>query len=772
MARPQPAFWVTLSADVRRDWSNRPLADEYFREGRIISGAVISRQASDKDGNWVRSRTNVELVDYDALVRILLDVDEFEYLMNRQGLFFIQDEDGRRAGDLPFHVFTGVAREPQVTPGMKASITFDDWIGSSLSPFNPAKKFPTAKLTKGMFPDLPNDLDGAVQRLICGIVSVYGEKDAQGTLIPEGAIIPQWVGKRILVDDGSEAPPTAVPVYLKPPVLSVSVTGSGASQEVKCAVVAFTRNGSTTISNVITVPNYPKDPSTSYYASWSWTTPADQAQYEDQIIRYGIYAWRTAQDTRWHMLDANVDEAAPPPNQFYVHNGEPPGDDNFGKMMYPEPPTVNTAQVGVTVGGSSGPQSFEWDVLFVCGHALNPDYIMNYYWPVWNDGGEVFSEPIPEGGFGVDILAPGKTGWPHPTPYVDILDSVTGKTYRCTILYVRGPRADKHREGAAYFSLDTCGMEDVGDGTGLPIRRGFFLLQHLMSEFVAANDGDGYLAGLWQGVPFFAIDPALPMIDTDSVQTAQAQSVEWIGGLGYVLDFVIDSESTVGALVQRFNVNLGSMAFTNTRGQFAVKVFDDTASATDGNEYRQGIEFNSLGRTEIAYNELENRIFYSLGKDPRTGTYSIRNRKAFAQDSHDQYKEWYDVTLEFDLSRDLATSDDVVARRLMRNKFRPLYQSYPTNLIHYRDDIGSQVRLTHKQGMGATGYNQRPFVVVGLDLDCRRGQYVARARDFRRVLASGMSALGDETDPNYTAFVLGDETSTSLPSGGGAMELR
>lgn len=68
---------------------------------------------------------------------------------------------------------------------------------------------------------------------------------------------------------------------------------------------------------------------------------------------------------------------------------------------------------------------------------------------------------------GIDVMVPGYPNYVRSTTYEDLL--FEGETIRVTDFWVRGPLLDEHLSGTVSITFNAIGIEDRGDGTGLPI---------------------------------------------------------------------------------------------------------------------------------------------------------------------------------------------------------------------------------------------------------------------------------------------------------------
>src|SRR5688500_2448498 len=138
-ARLEPRRWVEFvlepfpdngspSSAVTYRWSTRPLAGDFFVEGRIpIDGwDVIDRKSSSMAGEYHIDSASVILNDTDGLVRSLLYDVTTQWFINREGAFKLLSESAFAAGLTPRLLFGGRCYDVQLQDNRRARIEFED----------------------------------------------------------------------------------------------------------------------------------------------------------------------------------------------------------------------------------------------------------------------------------------------------------------------------------------------------------------------------------------------------------------------------------------------------------------------------------------------------------------------------------------------------------------------------------------------------------------------------------------------------------------------
>lgn len=760
--RIQPNFWVeghlprhpsSAGTDTIR-WSDIPRADATFKEGRVRAFGTFDRSASDNDGSPVRSRASIDYSDADNLIRTMLADPQKRYLLSKEVSLFLQSESARLAGATPDRLFTGVIRETPLVERLQGRLVLDDWLMSRASPFSADRKLGAHRLlTRDLFPEMPRELIGTMQRWILGEVSDAGLTAADGTSASVGAVVCPWVGGVFLASDGGPIPAGIVPEYLQAPSnLVATVNGTPGATTYMYGISGVTRTGETNMT-VVVVTNGPATLDDTNNITLTWDDPAAHA---DQLIAYRV-SGRLTLDRHLEFL-TNGGTYSDPENTWT--------DTGVRSPRSPGGNTVNTATIQVVIPDRTAVTAEVWQTFFVCGHAVNPAAMHTLYGPVWAEGQEPYRAVLDEGVFGVDVLAPGRPGWPHANDYVDVTDLRSGKVHRCTLMYARGPRAHYAAEGRAGFAWNMCGVEENGDGTGEPIRNAFYLWQFVLSVLAAENDGEGYYTGLYSGLPYFKIDPTLAMIDTDSVQAAQDFSAELVGPPGYRLDTILDEEITVAEFQRRFNTALETMSYINRFGQAAIIIPDMNADGVSGNHYREGIEIIRLSPPEVDDSIVENFQKYVYYYNFEKGEFRGDPETLEHLDSQEAYLGGVRPSplLELKLLSDRTTAQNAMARRRTNRAYQRVWQSVVTDLRGLREEIGNQVLITHREGLGVSGWEAAPFIITRITTNADLGEVTLRGFWVGGMVGLMAPLLADADGPN--AMELGDSDSSSAPPTG------
>lgn len=192
---------------------------------------------------------------------------------------------------------------------------------------------------------------------------------------------------------------------------------------------------------------------------------------------------------------------------------------------------------------------------------------------------------------GVDVMVPGYANYVRSTPYEDLL--FEGEVTRVTDFWVRGPLLAEHLSGTVTITFNAIGIEDKGDGSGLPIT------DYFMAEYwwwvncaivhTRAPGGFGF-EGLWPQTDgdIAAIGAAWSdgtyKVNGQSFVDAQAWSRTIVTN-GYKISAYFGGSNASGMrdVAQMFNDNAGGpivRTYITEHGQIAKWFLDIYASTT------------------------------------------------------------------------------------------------------------------------------------------------------------------------------------------------
>lgn len=692
--------YPTATATTYR-WAPRPFADAgSWKEGRLVSRGPIERALSDDDGHYQVSTLRVTLDDQDGLIRGLLAANTTQWFTGREASYYLLSEAGRRASTTPRTLFRGRVSDVQLLPNRQIAIDVQDLVGSAFSNFNLDK---TIGIPLGSeHTALPEDSIGKIYPIIYGEHSDRGAVDENGDSAEKG-LLP-------VIDTGDYHPfgedvPTT---YVTPPRnCTATLIGAGSgSRTYYYAITAVTNFGETTISNIASVSGCPDSLDSATYVEVTWDPPATGSAY---VIAYKVYGRSTNPPSK--RLDTMNNGGTFVSPEVIYRDGRQGSRTDFDTEKSPGPPKTNTAVLEGT--------NMAWGRLLV---GLGAVTVHQVYGSDLADG--TAPKRVALDIDGTDLVTANSVSWPHPDPYIEL------GGIRQTVIYLRGPRLQAHRDGQVTIAVNACGYEDVGDGSGTLIDQAFYQGQHFINEHILKDDGTGYRTGAWG--PLEAYSNGDEQIKTSAFTAAQDLSIARIGGLGYLGAWTIHEPTTVREWVRRFNVTFDCFLGANHHGQILVALIDERATPTAGRHYRDRIDMVSLSDQRFDHDAIETAISYDYDYDTDSQAFRIVDRYLEDTDATAALKGLRQgAKQELFYTRDGATAYDTRLRRLFRHKRAPRYVSVTTNYLGVEEELSDQIRLTHYDGLGATGDVNTPGFIRKHRID--RGTTTLEMLDLRRM---------------------------------------
>lgn len=682
-------------------WATKPLADAgAFKEGRLLSVSPIDRACTDPDGNYQVGRTTVVVDDRDGLIRSLLDSGQVtEYFANREAGVYLLSQAGRRAGLTARTLVRGWVIDVQ-TAGKQVTITLADVVGSQFSGFNLDKLI---GLPIGdEHTDLPDASRGKIYPIYIGEHSDKGAVDVNGDLAEKGLCPVIDTGDYDITGGSPEAEPTV----LDPPTIQFDgIEGDAGENTYYYAVSLITPYGESVLSEVITVANAPAvaQLSLSNYIKISGTfAHGSEGSPATNVNKVRIWGRTFNPPTTW-MDEADYTDVGE--WAYYdgaTHPPSPTRDEiDIEKPM--DPPVASAATSNDTI----------WGRLVVAQGEIEEVI------------GAPFASDLAEGTTprrvqmdssldGVEYLTPDSPAWPHPTRYLD-LDGI-----RMTVIYVRGPRLNHHRDGTVTIAVNLCGY--VGENDEIIDTAGEGL-QFFLNEFCLKNNGTGYRGGAFGPLETYANGDAI--LKTSAFAAAQAITAGWLGSpsTGYKVAIAITEPITVREFVRRFCQTFGWRLTHNHHGQIFPVIVDPDADLTAGRQLRHRIEIKRLADQTLAHDEVLNRLVYHYHWDPDAQDFRERNHEATHPGSIAAHtpggvsgdadrRGLRSAERELFYTNDATTADHVATQELVRRRRRPRYLTPVLDLLGLELEIGSQALITHPDGLGPTGDVETPGLAL------------------------------------------------------------
>ncbi len=317
---------------------------------------------------------------------------------------------------------------------------------------------------------------------------------------------------------------------------------------------------------------------------------------------------------------------------------------------------------------------------------------------------------------GVDCQVFGYAGYVKPTTYEDLLSG--GESYRVTDLWVRGPLLEAHLAGEVTVTANVIGVEDVGDGTGLPITDYFTAYQWFLENLVLANANQPRVetgTGHWPLLAnLLTYADGTYVIKGSSFVDAQAQSAAAFGGAGFQISACFDTARSVRDVLALWNVNGHCRLGINEFGQVFVWRFDALADPTTWPRVEHVSRvFGDVSRTN-PQSEMENVVQGSCDWDPDGRRY--RNALVVlpspAGIAHNKTIRKFSPVLEGSLTRDPAQWAFVLHERLTAQQDGPVYVTFTGDMGLMDYPLGSGIQFTSIMGPGALGYVDQPLLIL------------------------------------------------------------
>jgi hypothetical protein len=606
----------------------------------------------------------------------------------------------------------------------QASITLKDLIGSKFSGFDLERQI-------GVFlgdehTALPPTSREKIYPIIVGEISDHGATamTTVGPINAEKGLLPVIdTGQYDVVNPGT--PPT----YSAPPVItSATVVGAGGSETYQYAASIVTPYGESVMGNIVTVSGAP--------------APA-QMSLSNYVQLEGTYDPGVNQTNAVRILG----RSNPSAQWLDLANFHDPGTGTWGYLdgaaNYPSPTRDELDIEKPWMGGGNPLNSNDvWGHLLVC---LGEFLVDDIFWSDLNDQAEpkrVLADPSLEG---IEWMTAQSPQWPYPGPTITRTNPVTGESFEATYILVRGHRYDAHINGDVTIAVNGA-MADL-------VAQAFRAGARFINEHILKDKGTGYRTGSFGTLETFVNGDA--QIWTSAWEAAQTLSATRIGGEGYLGDWTVHEPITVREWVQRFCLSFDCRLAVNQHGQIFPILIDDLADPAAGRAYREFVDGMDLLEQPLAHEEIENRIPYAYDFDPDGNALRVTGQFVESASSiaahvpggvvgNPNPRGVHETDIqELVYCRDPETALDSRARRLNRNKKAPRYVRHAQDFRALENDLGSQVRVTHRDGKGASGDTDTPLCVLEHIVHCSYGAMGTElvGMDIERIAVNGPLVL-------------------------------
>lgn len=672
-------------------YSTRARGGATFVAERVAAGGwePIRRFMSDDSGNLRMSSGGCVLSDETGEIGDALLENEPRFIAETEAKLTVLSEAGRIAALAARSLLRGRVRDAAPMFGVSdfrrqksIRLSFTDAIAKVLD-----QNVLSARFLRADYPDIHRDLENTFIPVVVGEHSDAGAEDVSGNSAEKGLVPAIYVGGRRNVEDD---PTTGTPSYLLAPSVSYSINGTPGTRTLYYTFTTLNNVGESLPAVTIVVDDAPAVLDGTNNIEFTITAVTGATGY----VAYGRR--NPTPVRRLVVLDAAT--------LTYTDTG---ADEEYA----PGPPAINTAQV------TSVTDDFFWDFYV---------YALGYVPLVKLFGSDVAHGTEPKR---VDITAT------EGVDYIEFHGIIGGN--EVSGFYARGPRSFHHTQGIVTFAVQTCGIEDVGDGSGDPFNQAFPILQHVLNEYVFKR----YTSGLYG--PLMEFVDGAPILQTSKFAACQTLTQEWLGdAIGYQGAVYLREPMTVREFLRLWCLTFDCFIGVNHHGQIYPILYDSQASVQTGRLYRERIEIARIESPVLDKEHVEPEQLFQFDWDPDAQRFRSEVRRVVDQDAFDEQAGTLRATevrgLRF--TRDEATAEDSRERRRDRLKYPRWKQTIVARYTPaLEDEPGDQIRIDHTGGPGTWGWVERPFVVEEHAVDPNVGEVTLVCYDVQPLLILGVS---------------------------------
>lgn len=326
---------------------------------------------------------------------------------------------------------------------------------------------------------------------------------------------------------------------------------------------------------------------------------------------------------------------------------------------------------------------------------------------------------------GFDVMIPGYPGYTRPAKFEDFIDPTDGRKWRVTDFGIRGPLLREHLNGGPTIATNTIGMEDRGDGTGLPIVDGYTAKCHWWDNFVHRQGtcppiDDNLWPQTQDDLPQWSDGITKTM--QSSFALLQARSAESLGGYGIRLGIVFDEGISLRDAAQLWNDNLGCRTVNEEHGRVKVWSIDKYADTSTWPRLIHAQRVFGSVEAPRAVDEAMNVIRAGFDWDPDARVFRQTPPPLKSAPAIRRNKRYEKPSKHYDFK--MLTEPAFAAWRMNQilglNQDGPIYVPIEQcDLGVFDFPIGTGVLFTSIMGTGAEGYVDQPIVILDrlTDLD-------------------------------------------------------
>jgi hypothetical protein len=301
--------------------------------------------------------------------------------------------------------------------------------------------------------------------------------------------------------------------------------------------------------------------------------------------------------------------------------------------------------------------------------------------------------------------------WPFGNPYFELTNPDTGRTFWLTGVFVTGPLLDDHLNGVVTLAFNAIGIEDVGDGSGLPIMRIEDAKQHrLENHWINQWSSGAYATAL----VFPQFEDGTAMVRSSSFTARQQFFIDQLGNDGILVSEYADTRQSNLDIVRQWNTDTESKIGINQHGQIIDFGFDEFVDPSAWPRLNHVTDiFGPLVRT--AGEERENVVTGSCDWDPdfdkaRAGPFTYTSSAGIAK-YKGRIRQGQPIN-----SKMLDNTDHfqwILQRRLSRLEFGLTMIQVQVPIDPWLTvDVGEGILLNSEDGPGPLGYVDEPCIIM------------------------------------------------------------
>lgn len=714
------------------------------KEARVINFKTISRALSDYRGQVDYPTYGATLVDSDRLFRGFLEDSSLQYLSNRPLLVETVSDADRRAG-APMRIeMAGYVSDYAPQSGFQFAVNGISWLQKKLARKTTAPEYWQSLMTRAKFAQLPAERIGQAAPIWYGRVSdeavIAGGGSTPADLYPRNAIDPGWLEFGYNGWGSGTLPAGNVYVFLTTIVggLESTVTAGSYSFLASGPSPAFhVRFKSSTVPDLYRV--YISDDAT--FNPFSNPLAGSYARYVDftpASVPEGTNPYGGTDTFRYKLIDSTSVGAD---YHALVSDGS-------GGVATSATGAVPTIYIGEMNYGGNTRSAF----LVARGAVKN---ILGVF------VGGVRQTNI---GSAYEIEAPFHGDYTTVfggTNYLDF-DGV-----RYTVIWATGTIAAKAISGEAPITVNLEGVEGSGDCTGLLLTSPVDILYHFAKNFLACTvdvDNPTYWLSTFSVGSEEILDgiAEMTLLDEGSFAIARAILKDRFGGVdpecagGIGIDGATESAlDIIASLCRDGDFDCGF----NRHGQFMVSV-EPTSAPTTVKQFDQTVHIlDKSFNVQTALTNFWNVIPFRhtqeyTGKTSGGWAMAGEIRDAASITNYEQERVSSVIDRRWQRANTATAIETIkyVARQQRlrwRHPLRVVVLSLPF-LTSYDVELGDVIRLTHPEGLGASGWVDHDVRVRKIDTDLNKGIRTLECYDLAPIYAG----LEDSVEATWNSLGL------------------